>query len=192
MRRGRPRARLWRCTRVTPRRSTWRCWQRVRSSASRTRCARPVRRTPHDPHAGHAPDPVRCPGRSGARHPCSRVARRRRAPAPATHQAADQHPHRPAHDGRTATWLSQVEAGVMQALQRFGKATGAQLARAEPICRTALLPTSDKRPLRPHAICACRAVSREGRADSTPEVVHRVPDHRDGGGGRSQGLAFCG
>ena len=42
------------------------------------------------------------------------------------------------------TWLAGVEAGVEQAIDRLGVASGAQLGTAEPRLRTALLPTSDK------------------------------------------------
>lgn len=41
-------------------------------------------------------------------------------------------------------WLAGVEAGALQAAERLGTASGAQLGRAEPRLRTALLPTTDK------------------------------------------------
>jgi hypothetical protein len=43
-----------------------------------------------------------------------------------------------------AGWLARTEAGVAEAVQRLGSASGAQLAAAEPRLRTALLPTTDK------------------------------------------------
>lgn len=43
-----------------------------------------------------------------------------------------------------ATWLEEVEAGVVAAVQRLQVASGADLARAEPRLQTALLPTTDK------------------------------------------------
>ena len=41
-------------------------------------------------------------------------------------------------------WLAGVEAGVLEAAERLGTASGAQLGTAEPRLRTALLPTTDK------------------------------------------------
>ena len=41
-------------------------------------------------------------------------------------------------------WLTGVEDGVTAALERLGEASGAQLGRAEPRLRTALLPSTDK------------------------------------------------
>lgn len=41
-------------------------------------------------------------------------------------------------------WLANVEAGVIEAVDRLGAASGADLAQAEPRLRTALLPTTDK------------------------------------------------
>ena len=41
-------------------------------------------------------------------------------------------------------WLEGVEAGAVEAAERLGVATGAQLGAAEPRLRTALLPTTDK------------------------------------------------
>jgi hypothetical protein len=43
-----------------------------------------------------------------------------------------------------AGWPAGVEAGVDEAAERLGVASGAQLAAAEPRLRTALLPTTDK------------------------------------------------
>jgi hypothetical protein len=43
-----------------------------------------------------------------------------------------------------ASWLTGVEEGVAAAVERLGPASGADLARAEPRLRTALLPTTDK------------------------------------------------
>ena len=43
-----------------------------------------------------------------------------------------------------AGWLADVEAGVVEAVERLGVASGAELAQAEPRLRTALLPTTDK------------------------------------------------
>lgn len=43
-----------------------------------------------------------------------------------------------------AAWLAETEAGVTAAIERLGTASGAELARAEPRLRTALLPTTDK------------------------------------------------
>ena len=43
-----------------------------------------------------------------------------------------------------AAWLTHLETGTLQALERLGAASGAELARAEPRLRTALLPTTDK------------------------------------------------
>jgi len=43
-----------------------------------------------------------------------------------------------------AAWLAGAEAGVQDAVERLGAASGAQLAAAEPRLRTALLPTTDK------------------------------------------------
>ena len=43
-----------------------------------------------------------------------------------------------------AGWLAAVEAGVTDALERLGVASGAELSRAEPRLRTALLPTTTK------------------------------------------------
>lgn len=43
-----------------------------------------------------------------------------------------------------AGWLAGVEGGVVEAAERLGAASGAQLAAAEPRLRTALLPTTDK------------------------------------------------
>ena len=43
-----------------------------------------------------------------------------------------------------AGWLADVEAGVVAAVERLGVASGAELAKAEPRLRTALLPTTDK------------------------------------------------
>ena len=42
-------------------------------------------------------------------------------------------------------WLRETEALVEEALSRLGTASGAQLARAEPRLRTALLPRRDKK-----------------------------------------------
>ena len=41
-------------------------------------------------------------------------------------------------------WLRDVEAGVTRAAQELGSASGAQLGRAEPRMRTAILPSTDK------------------------------------------------
>ena len=43
-----------------------------------------------------------------------------------------------------AAWLTDLETGTLQALERLATASGAELARAEPRLRTALLPTTDK------------------------------------------------
>lgn len=43
-----------------------------------------------------------------------------------------------------AGWLSAVEGGVSEAVGRLGVASGAELGKAEPRLRTALLPTTDK------------------------------------------------
>ena len=43
-----------------------------------------------------------------------------------------------------ATWLEGVEDGVAAAVERLGPSSGAELAKAEPRLRTALLPTTDK------------------------------------------------
>lgn len=43
-----------------------------------------------------------------------------------------------------AGWLADVEAGVTDAIERVGVASGAELGRAEPRLRTALLPTTTK------------------------------------------------
>ena len=53
-------------------------------------------------------------------------------------------PTDPPLTGDLAGWLADVEAGVEQAADRLGVASGAQLAAAEPRLRTALLPTTDK------------------------------------------------
>ena len=53
-------------------------------------------------------------------------------------------PTDPPLTGDLAGWLAAVEAGVEQAADRLGVASGAQLAAAEPRLRTALLPTTDK------------------------------------------------
>lgn len=42
-------------------------------------------------------------------------------------------------------WLRETEAGVEAALEELGVASGAQLARAEPRLRTAILPRTDKK-----------------------------------------------
>jgi hypothetical protein len=41
-------------------------------------------------------------------------------------------------------WLAGTQDGVAAAVERLGTATGAELAKAEPRLRTALLPTTDK------------------------------------------------
>ncbi len=41
-------------------------------------------------------------------------------------------------------WLAEVEAGVERAAAELGSASGTQLSAAEPLLRTALLPTTDK------------------------------------------------
>jgi hypothetical protein len=41
-------------------------------------------------------------------------------------------------------WLSSVEDGVTAVIERLGEASGAELGRAEPRLRTALLPTTEK------------------------------------------------
>lgn len=50
-------------------------------------------------------------------------------------------PTDPALPEDLAGWLAAVEAGVTEAIERLGVASGAELARAEPRLRTALLPT---------------------------------------------------
>jgi hypothetical protein len=53
-------------------------------------------------------------------------------------------PTEPAVPDDVAAWLADVEAGTADALERLGVASGAELARAEPRLRTALLPTTEK------------------------------------------------
>jgi hypothetical protein len=53
-------------------------------------------------------------------------------------------PTDPALPDDVESWLAGVEAGVVEAVERLGAASGAQLAKAEPRLATALLPTTDK------------------------------------------------
>ncbi len=53
-------------------------------------------------------------------------------------------PTDPALPDDLAGWLAAIEAGVAEAIEQLGVASGAELARAEPRLRTALLPTTDK------------------------------------------------
>lgn len=53
-------------------------------------------------------------------------------------------PTDPALPDDLAGWLADVEAGVSDAIARLGVASGAELGRAEPRLRTALLPTTTK------------------------------------------------
>lgn len=53
-------------------------------------------------------------------------------------------PTDPALPEDLAAWLTALETATLQALERLTPASGAELARAEPRLRTALLPTTDK------------------------------------------------
>lgn len=53
-------------------------------------------------------------------------------------------PTDPALPDDLAGWLAETENGVTTVLEQLGTASGAELAKAEPRLRTALLPTTDK------------------------------------------------
>jgi hypothetical protein len=53
-------------------------------------------------------------------------------------------PTEPAVPDDVACWLAELEAGTVAAVERHGAVSGAELARAEPRLRTALLPTTEK------------------------------------------------
>lgn len=53
-------------------------------------------------------------------------------------------PTDPALPDDVAGWLTDVEAGVDEAIERLGVASGAELAKAEPRMQTAFLPTTEK------------------------------------------------
>ena len=144
----------------------------ARSGARRRPSDRPgpLRGTDAGPHAGHAPDHVRRPGRPGA-DDSGRVHRSdRRTAAPAARPAPEQVGIGVPADA--AGWLKDVGEATVQALTARGTATGAELAEDEPRLRTQLVYDESKSYGGPQSITS--------RPGDVPGIVARhveVADH---------------